>query len=111
VRILTEPRNALIRQYQRLFELAGAEVEFTPGALTAIAEIAIERDTGVRALRAILEDQLLDVLFELPSRKDTRKFVVTERVVRGDETLARGLSQDDVLDDDEELPKVERESA
>ena len=111
VRILTEPRNALIRQYQRLFELAGAEVEFTPGALTAIAEIAIERDTGVRALRAILEDQLLDVLFELPSRKDTRKFVVTERVVRGDDTLARGLSQLDVLDDDEDLPKVERESA
>jgi ATP-dependent Clp protease ATP-binding subunit ClpX len=107
VRILTEPRNALVRQFQRLFQMAGAELEFTPGALDAIAETAMERETGVRALRSILEELLLDLLFELPSRSDTRKFVVTERVVRGEDTLARGLSQTDFEDE----PRIERESA
>jgi ATP-dependent Clp protease ATP-binding subunit ClpX len=100
VRILTEPRNALVRQFQRMFELGDAELEFTDGALEAIAELAIERETGVRALRSIMEDLLLDLLYELPARKDTRRFVVTAEVVAGEVSLARGLTADD-LDDEE----------
>src|SRR5260221_12266952 len=70
VRILTEPRNALVRQFQVIFEMSGKELQFTPDALEAIAEVALERETGVRALRSIMEDILLDVLYEIPSRKD-----------------------------------------
>jgi ATP-dependent Clp protease ATP-binding subunit ClpX len=116
VRILTEPRNALTRQYQRLFTLGNAEVEFTPAALEAIAEAALKRETGVRALRGICEDLLLDLLFELPSRTDTRRFVVTDKHVRGETPLALGLTQDssielpDVSSEDDE-PLAERESA
>ncbi len=119
VRILTEPRNALVRQFQRLFELADARLEFTPPALEAIAELAIRRETGVRALRAILEDLLLDLLFELPARRDTREFVVDEAVVKGESSLALGLSGDEegegAGERDDEPPqtglRVERESA
>ena len=108
VRILTEPRNALTRQYQRLFKLAGAELEFAPSALMEIAKTAIQRETGVRALRAILEDTLLDLLFELPSRTDTRHFVVEDKHVRGDASLARGLTQ---LDPPAEVPLESAEDA
>ncbi len=101
VRILTEPRNALVRQFQRMFEMGDAELEFTPGALESIAELAIERETGVRALRSTMESLLLDLLYELPARKDTRKFVVTEEVVAGETSLARGLTADDLEDEDE----------
>jgi len=120
VRILTEPRNALTRQYQRLFTLGNAELEFTPKALEAIAEAALKRETGVRALRGICEDLLLDLLFELPSRTDARHFVVTDKHVRGETPLALGLSQDnvterpdvsgDLVGEDDE-PLAERESA
>ncbi len=117
VRILTEPRNALTRQYQRLFSLGGAELEFTDAALEAIAEAAIKRETGVRALRGICEEILLDVLFELPSRTDTRRFVVTDKHVRGEASLAIGLSQENHVEEpdlgasdlDDRIP--ERESA
>ncbi len=110
VRILTEPRNALVRQYQRMFEMADAELSFTPGALEAIAELAIDRTTGVRALRSIMEDLLLDLLYELPARKDTREFEVTAEVVTGEVSLARGLTADDLDDEDEDdAPVVEAE--
>ncbi len=121
VRILTEPRNALIRQYQRLFEMNGKTITFTPGALEAIAETALERETGVRALRLILEDLLLDILYELPSRKDQAAFLVDEDVVRKKKTLARGLVAESETEDDsddaeaaESNPdegQIERESA
>jgi ATP-dependent Clp protease ATP-binding subunit ClpX len=91
VRILTEPRNALVRQFQVIFEMSGKELQFTPDALEAIAEVALERETGVRALRSIMEDILLDVLYEIPSRKDQSVFVVDEDVVRKRKSLARGL--------------------
>ena len=112
VRILTEPRNALVRQYQRMFEMADAELNFTPGALESIAELAIERSTGVRALRSIMEDLLLDLLYELPARKDTRQFEVTAEVVSGEVSLARGLTADD-LDEEDDKPadEAERETA
>lgn len=82
VRILTEPRNALVKQYQKLFELDGVELEFTPEATAAIADKAMERKTGARGLRAIIEEVLLNVMYEVPSRDDVVKVVVTAEVVR-----------------------------
>jgi ATP-dependent Clp protease ATP-binding subunit ClpX len=81
IRILTEPRNALVRQYQRLFELDGVELEFSEDALEAIADQAILRATGARGLRAIMEEVLLSVMYEVPSRKDVARVVVTQEVV------------------------------
>ena len=87
VRILTEPKNALVRQYQRFFEMEGCQLEFTPEALRLIAEKAMERDTGARALRAVAEEIMLDVMFHLPEMKDSGKWVVNGAVVRGEEEL------------------------
>ena len=81
MQILTEPKNALTRQYQRLFELDGVELEFDTDALAAIADQALERGTGARGLRAILEEVLLPVMYEVPSREDIARVVVTEAVV------------------------------
>ncbi|QGK69192.1 ATP-dependent Clp protease ATP-binding subunit ClpX [Allosaccharopolyspora coralli] len=82
VQILTEPRNALIKQYKRLFELDNVELEFTKTALEAIADQAILRGTGARGLRAILEEVLLPVMYDIPSRSDVAKVVITEQTVR-----------------------------
>jgi ATP-dependent Clp protease ATP-binding subunit ClpX len=81
VRILTEPRNALVKQYERLFDLDGVELEFTEDALDAVADQAILRGTGARGLRAIMEEVLLSVMYEVPSRKDVAKVVITREVV------------------------------
>jgi ATP-dependent Clp protease ATP-binding subunit ClpX len=81
IRILTEPRNALVRQYRRLFELDGVDLEFTDDALEAIADQAILRGTGARGLRAILEEVLLSVMYEVPSRKDVERVVITSEAV------------------------------
>ncbi len=85
VRILKEPRNALVKQYQKLVELDGAELEFEEDALRSIAKQAIERKSGARGLRAIIEDAMLDTLFELPGRKDVRKCVITKGVIENGE--------------------------
>ena len=77
VRILTEPKNSLVKQYRKLFQLDGVELTFDPQALEAIAELAIERGTGARGLRAILEDILMPVMFDLPSRDDVAAVLVT----------------------------------
>jgi ATP-dependent Clp protease ATP-binding subunit ClpX len=111
VRILTEPRNALARQYQRLFAMESAKLEFSRDGLEAIADLAIQRETGVRALRAILEDTLLDLLYELPNRKDEREFVVDRAVVSGERALARGLVAEPPADEAAEGGEIERESA
>ena len=81
VRILTEPKNALVRQYTKLMRMDGVELEFTDEALRAIAHQAIERKSGARGLRAIIEGILLDIMFELPVREDVKKCVVTEETV------------------------------
>jgi ATP-dependent Clp protease ATP-binding subunit ClpX len=81
VRILTEPRNALVRQYQRLFELDGVELEFAADALEAIADQAILRGTGARGLRAIMEEVLLSVMYEVPSNPDIARVLITREVV------------------------------
>ena len=86
VRILTEPKNALVRQYQRFFGYDSIELVFTDDALWEIADHALERETGARGLRSIIEGALLDVMFELPSRRDVSKCVITR------ETIAKGLN-------------------
>lgn len=80
-RILTEPRNALIKQYRRLFELDGVELEFSQEAVAAIAEQALLRRTGARAARAVLEEVLLNVMYEVPSRDDVARVVITRDTV------------------------------
>ena len=81
VKILVEPKNSLVRQYQRVFELDGVELEFTDDALGAVADQALLRGTGARGLRAILEEVLLDVMYDLPSRTDVGRCVVDQAVV------------------------------
>jgi ATP-dependent Clp protease ATP-binding subunit ClpX len=118
VRVLTEPKNALTRQFQAIFQLQGKELEFTREGLESIAATAIDRETGVRALRSIIEDLLLDLLYELPNRNDQKTFIVDSDVVAGRRSLARGLTAEDTLEDEElaeadgdEEPTAERESA
>ncbi len=82
MRILTEPRNALIKQYARMLELDGVELELAPDALVAVAELALKRGTGARGLRAILEEVLLDTMYDLPSRTDIGRVVIDAKVVR-----------------------------
>jgi ATP-dependent Clp protease ATP-binding subunit ClpX len=81
VRILKEPRNALVKQYQKIFELDGVALEFKENCLQAIAEEAMKRNTGARGLRAILEETLLEVMFDLPSRDDIERCIITRETV------------------------------
>ena len=89
VQIMTEPKNALVKQYRRFFEMEGAELEFSAEALIEIAKKAKTKDTGARGLRSIVEDVMLEVMYELPDRKskDKKKFLVTPEVVRKEKSL------------------------
>jgi ATP-dependent Clp protease ATP-binding subunit ClpX len=87
VRVLTEPKNALVKQYQKLFEMDGAELHFTETALGAIAKKAQERRTGARGLRAIIEQVMLDIMFELPDQAAGGKYVITDDIVDGRERM------------------------
>jgi len=98
VRVLTEPKNALIKQYQELFRMEGAELDFTPESLRAIAHRAQERETGARGLRAIIENVMLEILFELPDQARGARYLITEEIVSGRERLFP-------------LPEQKRESA
>jgi len=84
VTILTEPKNALVKQYQRLFDIEGVKLTFTPDALTAIAKRAIKRKTGARGLRSIMEDILLDTMFELPGLESVQEVVVNQEAVENE---------------------------
>ena len=84
VRILTEPRNALIKQYRKLLAMDGVELDITPDALDALAEQAVKRGTGARGLRSLLEDLMLDVMYEAPSRPDVKLCRIDGEVVRGE---------------------------
>lgn len=103
VRILSEPRNALVKQYAKLFDMEDIELEFRPDALQAVAARALERKTGARGLRSILEEILLDTMFEIPSVKNVSKVVVDESVIKGD-------TQPMMIYRSDELPKVSSES-
>ncbi len=87
VEIMTEPKNAVVKQYQKLFELENASIEFTPDALREIARKALKRDTGARALRAVTEEFMIDYMFELPELKPGTKYTVTPEVVRREADL------------------------
>ncbi len=84
MQILTEPKNALTKQYEKLFEMEGVDLEFRPDALKAVARKALERKTGARGLRSILEGILLDTMYELPSQSDVSKVVIDESVIEGE---------------------------
>lgn len=84
VQILTEPKNALVKQYQHLFEMEGAELEFRPESLRAIARKSMDRKTGARGLRTIVENVLLNTMYDLPSEEDICKVVIDENVIRGE---------------------------
>ncbi len=92
VRIMEEPRNSLVKQYQKFFEMEEAELEFTPEALHEIARMAKQKDTGARGLRSIVEEVMFDIMFELPERKSGGKYVLNDRMVRGEEQM---FPQDD----------------
>ena len=96
VNILTKPRNALVKQSQKLFAMDDVELEFEPKALDAIASKAIERRTGARGLRSIIESVMMDLMFDIPSRNDITKVVVTESIVTG-------TGQPDLYDEDNRL--------
>jgi len=81
VKVLTEPKNALIKQYKKLFEFESAKLKFTDGAIRAVAEKAVGRKTGARGLRAVLEEILLDIMFELPSSEDIEEVIINEKMV------------------------------
>jgi ATP-dependent Clp protease ATP-binding subunit ClpX len=83
IQILTEPKNALVKQYQRLFEMESVDLTFHENALSAIAKKAIERKTGARGLRSIMEAILLDTMFELPALEGVQEVVISEEVVQG----------------------------
>ncbi len=87
VRILKEPKNAVYKQYQKLFDMDGIELEFEDEALTAIAHLAIERNTGARGLRSIIEEIMMKPMYELPGRDDIEKVVVTAPFVKGEEEI------------------------
>ena len=95
VKIITEPKNALVKQYAKFFEMENAKLEFTDGALLAIAKKALKRDTGARALRGVVEELMLEVMYELPDQKEKGKYVIDEDVVSGKTSLfeARKLSK------------------
>ncbi|MBU8920279.1 MAG: ATP-dependent Clp protease ATP-binding subunit ClpX [Bacteroidales bacterium] len=79
--IMLKPKSALIKQYKKLFDMEDVELDFTPGALSAIARLAMERKTGARGLRAILEDAMLNIMYDIPSRPDVKKILITEETI------------------------------
>ena len=81
VRILTEPKNSLVKQYTKLFEYDGTKLEFEPEALSAIAKKAIDRNTGARGLRSIIEHSLMETMYEIPSLENVEKVIVTKECI------------------------------
>jgi ATP-dependent Clp protease ATP-binding subunit ClpX len=106
VEILTKPKNALVKQYEKLFEMDDVELEFEAEALVEIAKKAIERKTGARGLRSIIEGIMLDVMFELPSREDIEKCVITKETVINEESHPKLVYRDGtVTEGNEKHPK------
>jgi ATP-dependent Clp protease ATP-binding subunit ClpX len=87
IRVMSEPKNALVKQYKRLFQMEDADVEFTESALVAIAQKALEKKTGARGLRSIVENVMLDIMYELPDLPSGEVYRVTEDVVEGREAV------------------------
>src|SRR5499427_2690927 len=105
VSILTEPKNALTKQYRRLFEMEGAELEFREEALRAVAHRAMQRKTGARGLRTILETVLLDTMYELPSMRNVSKVVVDDTVIEGHQKPYVVYKSESATGDDAAAPR------
>lgn len=99
VRILREPKNALTKQYQKLFEFENIQLRFTEGALTAIARKALARKSGARGLRSVLEEAMLDVMYDLPSKKDVQECVVSEQVITNGDYPVILYQKSDIVDE------------
>ena len=95
VRIMTEPKNSLVRQYQKFFAMEKAELEFTPEALSEIARIAMKKDTGARGLRSVIESTMFEILFELPEQRGGGSYRLTDAIVRGEEQMFPEDPRDD----------------
>ena len=93
VQILTRPKNSLVKQYQKMFEFESVALRFTDDSLRAIAELAIERKIGARGLRMIMEDLMLDLMYELPSSTKVKEFVVTREMVENKEVVFKLLEK------------------
>jgi len=104
VRVLTEPKNALVKQYQQIFQYDGVALEFTETALLAIAEEAIGRGTGARGLRGVMEELLQKTMFDIPSRKNVRHCVVHKEAVLGETGIY--LMDDEVSKNEPDLDDV-----
>src|SRR5699024_7058375 len=109
IEILTAPKNALVKQYIKLFQIDDVELEFEEEALREIAQDAIERKTGARGLRSIIENIMLDVMFELPSRDDIEKCIITKESVYSDEIGKKLIYTDGTIEEGKK--NVPRESA
>lgn len=106
IEILTKPKNALVKQYQKLFEIDNVELEFEQDALIEIAKKAIERKTGARGLRSIIEGIIVDVMFDLPSREDVEKCIITKDTVIQEDGSPKLVFQDGTVQEgNEKLPK------
>jgi ATP-dependent Clp protease ATP-binding subunit ClpX len=81
-KIFVEPKNSILKQYAKIFEMEGVKLKFTEGAIQAVAEEAIKRESGARGLRAIVEDIMMDLMFQIPSREDIQEVIVTEESIR-----------------------------
>jgi ATP-dependent Clp protease ATP-binding subunit ClpX len=90
VDILTKPKNALVRQYAKFFEMEDAELSFTDEALQLLAKNALKRDTGARALRAVTEELMINIMYDLPDQKKKQKYVIDEQVIEGKKNLFGG---------------------
>ena len=109
--ILTEPRNALVKQFQRFFAMDNVELVFRDDALDACAEEAIRHKTGARGLRTVLEDTLLDVMYEIPSRDDLKKCVVTaESITKHQQPLLLTAAEDDAADEEDAAPSTRKKA-
>jgi len=112
IRILIEPKNAVTRQFQKFLQLDKVELHFTPGAIEAAAELALNRKTGARALRSIVEESLLEVMFDIPERTDVRKCIITEETIRhGRAPLLLTKAEVDRGLDETNFEELERPSA
>ncbi len=102
IKILTRPKNALIKQYTKLFDLENVKLTFSDAALAAVAQEAMERSSGARGLRAILEDSMLDIMYELPGQKNVKEVVISEEVINsGEQPILVYENRDDSSDDQE----------
>jgi ATP-dependent Clp protease ATP-binding subunit ClpX len=87
IKVLSEPKNSLVKQYQTLFEMENCELSFTPAALHSIATKALEKNVGARGLRSIIENVMLDIMYELPDQPPGNKWVINEDVIAGRQKL------------------------